>query len=252
MTRTALFLAAIVLSTLVEPHARACSCVGPHLAFLSPTSNAAPTNAHVIVEAPSSGHQTSQFVLRIHNGATIPTTAKLYSEPVITIVELVPTAPLPASTRFEVAWIEPSQHPPTQVVGTFMTATAPDTTAPRLDSLGKQHTRINAVSGGGDCSIAGPWIQFDDFIAQDNRADAQLAFGVWKPNASGVIDTTRQPDVLLFPYERRLSIGQTSLCDPHRFAFSGSTVSLAVAAIDESGNTSRAIRVRADVTKNTP
>jgi hypothetical protein len=29
-------------------------------------------------------------------------------------------------------------------------------------------------------------------------------------------------------------------------------VSLAIAAIDESGNASRAIRVRADVTKNTP
>ena len=251
MKRTALFSAVIAIASL-EPHARACSCVGPHMAFLSPSASAAPTNVRVRIEAPSNNLVVSRFVLRVHNGATIPTTAKTYPESMVTIVELVPNAALPSSTRFEVASIDPSVHPPTTVIGTFTTGTAADTTPPRLDSLGKQRTRLNTNFGGGDCSIQGPWIQLDDFVGQDDRADAPLAFGVWAPNASGVIDTTRQPDALLFPYEKRLSIGQTSLCDPRRFTFSGSTVSLAVAAIDESGNMSRAIRIRADLTKNTP
>jgi hypothetical protein len=237
---------------MIEPHARACSCVGPHLAYLSPSGSAAPTNARVRIKAPSGGLQTSQFVLRVHNGATIPTTVKTYPEQLVTIVELVPNAALPANTRFEVASIDPTVHPPTTVIGTFATGTTADTTAPRLDSLGKQRTRLNTVFGGGDCSIQGPWIEFDDFVAADDRADAHLAFGVWKPNGQGVIDTTRQPDALLFPWEKRLSIGETSLCDPRRFTFAGPTVSLAVAAIDESGNVSRAIRIRADITKNTP
>ena len=253
MKRSALFSAAIAVAVLAKHDgAGACSCVGPHMAFLSPSTSAAPTNARVRIEAPSSNLVTSRFVLRVHNGANVGTTVKTYPEAMVTIVELVPNAALPASTRFEVASIDLSVHPPTTVIGTFMTGTAPDTTAPRLDSLGKQRTRINTRYGGGDCSIAGPWIQLDDFVARDDRADGQLAFGVWSATPAGVIDTTRQPDVLLFPYEHRLSIGQTSLCDPRRFALSGSSISLAVAAIDESGNASRAIRIRADLTKNTP
>ena len=252
MKRIAVFSAAIAIASGARHEASACSCVAPHLAFLSPAAPNAPTNAHVRVEAPSTGLQASRFVLRVHNGATIPTTSKTYPESMISIVELVPSSPLPASTRFEVASIDPSVHPPTTVIGTFTTGTAPDTTPPRLDSLGKQRTRLNAQFGGGNCSIQGPWIELSDFVAKDERADAQLAFGVWAPNASGAIDTTRQPDAILFPYERNVTIGQTSLCDPRRFAFSGSIVSLAVAAIDESGNTSRAIRLRADLTKNTP
>lgn len=251
--RTTLFAAAIAVALVARHEAHACSCVGPHMAFLSPNADVpSPTNVHVRIEAPSPNLVASRFVLRVHNGAVIPTTPKTYPEPAITIVELVPNAALPASTRFEVASIDPSVHPPTTVIGTFTTGTATDTTAPRLDSLGKQRTRLNAFSGGGNCSIPGPWIQFDDFVAQDDRAGSSLAFGVWAPNASGVIDTTRQPDALLFPYEKSLSIGQTSLCDPRRFTFSGNVVSLAVAAIDESGNASRAIRLRADLTKNTP
>ncbi|HEX4515885.1 MAG TPA: hypothetical protein VGH87_10345 [Polyangiaceae bacterium] len=253
MTRKALFSLAIVMGALArQGDVRACSCVGPHLAFLSPSTSAAPTNARVRVMAPSTGFVASQLVLRVHGGAVIATTAKTYPEPIVTIVELVPNALLPASTRFEIASTDPSAHPPTTVIGTFTTGTAADTTAPRLDSLGKQRTRLNANFGGGMCTIAGPWIELEDFVAHDDRADAQLVFGVWAPNASGVIDTTRQPDAILFPYERHLAIGHTSLCDPRRFAFSGSVVSLAVAAFDESGNMSRAIRLRADLTKNTP
>jgi hypothetical protein len=251
MTRTLVFSAVIAIATM-EPHARACSCVGPRLSYVSPSGSAAATNARVRIMAPSYNFQVSRFVLRVHNGAVIATTAKTYPEQRITVVELVPNAPLPASTRFEVASIDPSEHPPTTVIGTFATGTAPDTTAPRLDSLGRQRTRLNTVFGGGDCSIAGPWIEFDDFVVNEDHPSAELAFGVWSPNASGVIDTTRQPDALLFPYEKHLTIGTTSSCDPRRFTFAGSVVTLAVAAFDESGNMSRAIRLRADLTKNTP
>jgi hypothetical protein len=89
-------------------------------------------------------------------------------------------------------------------------------------------------------------------IARDDRADTKLAFGVWSANSAGVIDTTRQPDTLVFPYENRITIGQSSLCDPRTFPLAGSAISLAVAAIDDAGNTSRALRFRADLTHATP
>jgi len=153
--RKALFLAAISIASVARHDARACSCVGPRLVFLSPIdSDAAPLNAHVRIEAPTTNQQTSRFVLRAHGGATVTTTARTYAGTSVTIIELVPSAPLPPSTRFEVATIDPTTHPPTTVIGTFKTGTASDTTAPRLDSLGRQRTRLNQHFGGGDCSTA--------------------------------------------------------------------------------------------------
>jgi hypothetical protein len=252
--RKALFSAAIVIALAARHEARACSCVGPHLSFLSPTNiDAAPTNTHVRIEAPSQNLQVSQFQLRVHDGATIATTAKTYPEAMVTIVELVPSAALPASTRFEVATVDPAAHPPTTVIATFKTGTTADTTAPRLTSLGKQRTRLNATFGGGMCSIAGPWVTFDDFVGADERAGTTLAFAIWNSNASGVVDTSRPYDAIYFAYQHTLSLGQTSLCDPRRFDFHGAgTVSFAIAALDDAGNASAAIRARADLTKNTP
>lgn len=226
--------------------ARACSCMGPHLSFLSPMNvDDAPLNTHVRIESPSMGPQPT-FVLRAHNGADVPVKMQTYPEPAITIVELVPNATLAASTRYEVATIDKSQHPPITVIGTFKTGTTEDKTAPRLDSIGKPRVRLNAHYGGGDCSIKGPWIDLEGVVAHDDRGDGYLAFGVWSAAV------TAKPDTILFSYRGRVSIGQTSLCDPRRFTFTGSVVQLTVAALDDAGNASKAISFRADVTKPTP
>jgi len=239
-------------TTAVDRDVRACSCVGPRLWFLSPrASDDAPRNVHVRVMVPT-GTSTASLLLRVHGGADVPTQTKTYAGSSVTIAELVPTATLAAQTRFEVATFEPTAHPPTTVIGTFKTGATEDTSAPRLDSLGRPRTRINARYGGGDCSIHGPWIELANVAAHDDRGDEKLAFAVWGPDARGRLDTHRAPDTLVFPNNGRISIGQTSLCDTSRFPLSGSAVTLAVAAVDDAGNTSRALTFRADLTRNSP
>jgi hypothetical protein len=244
----------LIAVSVASDDARACSCVGPHFVFLSPMgADSAPVNVHVRLEAPSNAQGAQTFVVRAHGSATAVTVqTRTYAEPSVTIVELVPSASLPALTRFEVATVDPTAHPPTTVIGTFKTGSTADTTAPRFDSIGKQRTRLNTHFGGGDCSIQGPWIALSDLVAHDDRPDGQLAYAVWAADATGTLNTTRGPDTLVFPYNNAISIGQTSLCDPRRFTFRGSVVTLAVAAVDESGNTSRSIRIRADLTHDTP
>ena len=244
---------AVATALFVPRDSRACSCVGPHMTFLSPVSDAAPTSSHVRIDAPTGNLSLSKLVLRVHDGSAVAVQARTI--PVgsyVTLVELVPTSALAANTRFEVATVEPNAHPPVTVIGTFKTGSAVDTTAPKLDSLGHQGTRLNARWGGGDCSIQGPWITLSHYVAHDERTNAQLAFGIWAPDRGGRIDTSKPPDTIVFPRQDTLAIGQTSLCDPHSFPLSGNSVTLAVAAIDESGNASRALRFHADLTHDAP
>jgi hypothetical protein len=259
MTRSAsprvLLLATAAVTTMLPgADSRACSCVGPELAFLSPAqSDAAPLNVHVRLQAPTGGVAGQSFVLRVHGGAPVATQARTFPGPAVTLVELVPAAALAPVTRYEVATVDATKHPATTVIGTFKTGAAADTTAPRLDRVGTVHTHLNTHFGGGDCSIQGPWITLSGTVARDpDRPDAQLAFGVWKVDKGGRLDTTRPPDALVFPYQDTIAIGQTSLCDVRRFAFDAPVVTLGIAAIDESGNTSRPARIRADVTRSTP
>lgn len=237
-----------------ENVAHACSCMGPHLTFLSPMrTEAAPRNTHIRLEVPT--HQaTTPFVVRAHRGAAVATRSEVIAGPELTTVELVPLTALAAETRYEIALIDPNKHPSTTVIGTFKTGTDTDTTPPRLDSLGqvRNHLNIGHV-GGGSCSIRGPWITVSGFVAQDpGRPEAALAFAVWKPDPQGRLDTKRAPDALLFPYRGQASIGQTSLCDPHAFVFHGATADLALAMVDEAGNRSATKRVRVDVTRPSP
>jgi hypothetical protein len=245
--------AALAAGAVDAGDARACSCVGPRLAFLSPLgADAAPVNVHVRLEAPTGGFRASSLVLRAHGGANVATSVHTYPGRMVTIVELVPAAPLPATTRFEVATVDPAAHPPVTVIGTFKTGTAADTKAPTLRGIGRPRTRLNTRYGGGDCSIRGPWIVLEGVDARDDRPDGKLVYGVWAPDAAGRLDTHRAPDTLVFPYQNRITIGQASQCDMRTFPFKGQVVTLAVAAIDESGNTSRAVQFRADLRHNTP
>jgi hypothetical protein len=228
--------------------------VGPELRFLTPANDdAAPLNVHARIEAPTGGFAARSFVLRAHDGASVPALLRSTPGPEVTIAELVPTTPLAPLTRYEVATVDATKHPATIVIGTFKTGTSADTKAPRLERVGRPRTTLNTRFGGGDCSIQGPWITLDGVVARDpDRAGAQLAYGVWQADKGGKLDTTRPPDALVFPRGDALAIGQTSLCDVHVFAFDAPVVSLAIAAIDESGNASAPTRLHADVTRSTP
>jgi hypothetical protein len=252
---------ALALAIALPAHERgaaACSCMGPSLAFLTPSGDAVSRNAIVRIEVPTSSAgagaaQASSIVLREHGGAPVATRDASVPGAEVTLHQITPNDPLKADTRYEIAIVEPTKHPPTTVVGTFKTGSAIDNAPPRLDSIGAKYTHINTHFGGGDCSIRGPWITLTGVAASDpGRADAQLAFGVWQADASGKLDTKRMPDAFVFPYQNALTIGQSSLCSVHQFAFNASVVTLAVAAFDESGNASRPITFRADVTRNGP
>jgi hypothetical protein len=242
----------LLAATIASHDAFACSCRGPQLAFLSPWNcDDAPLNVHVWFEAPT-GPSTPSLVLRAHRGADVATQVRTYPDTYVTYVEMIPAAPLFPLTRYEVATVNAASHPPVTVLGTFKTASAMDTTPPRFNAIGHQRTRINAVYGGGDCSIQGPWIELGDLTVHDDWPDAQLLYGIWSADASGNVNTQRQPDAIAFPYGGVVKIGQSSLCDPSRYALKGPVVTFAIAAFDEAGNASRPIRVRADVTRNTP
>jgi hypothetical protein len=237
------FLFAVVMLT--PRDTSACTCAGSFLLYDGPSSDEAPTNTHVRLE----GSYQGTLVLRAHGGGDVPTRVRLIGG----LTELVPTQDLAPNTRYEVAIVNPGSHPPAHVFGTFKTGTARDTTAPQLDSLGHQGTHLNLHAIGSACQVRGPWISLTGFAAHDERPNAELAFGVWSADANGKIDTVnRSPDALLFAYSGTITIGQASACDFHAFAFNGSVVSLAVAAIDEAGNVSRGIRFRADLSRDAP
>jgi hypothetical protein len=211
---------------------------------------AAPTNTHLRIEGPT-GMATGNIVLRARGGAQVPIQlVRTMVTGMVTLVELFPSSALLPRTRFEVATIDPTAHPSTIVFGNFTTGDRDDTTPPQFDSIGHQRTRINAQWGFGDCSIHGPWVELADLVVRD-RADAQLVYGLWNPDASGTLSTQRSPDAVLIPFRGVVTIGQSSLCDMQP-PLKGPVVTFAVAAIDEAGNVSQPIRVRADVTRNTP
>lgn len=244
---------AVAAAGLVAHDARACSCVGPRMAMLTPVrAQAAPLNTRVRLEVP---HQAKpSFVLRAHRGAAVPTSVTVLSGAELDTVELTPTAPLTRETRYEVAIVDPSAVPSTTVVGTFTTGTTTDTVAPKVKSYGTAKTRMNLGHvGGGMCSIRGPWVEIEGLSVEDpGRPDAELAYAIWGPDSTGKLDTKGPPTTIYRAHEGRLFIGRTSLCDPREFPLSGPRVTLAVAAVDESGNRGPERRFTLDLTRPTP
>jgi hypothetical protein len=237
--------------------AGACSCAGPKLTLLSPERvDDAPLNARVRVEAPvRQGGASGKIVLRAVGGAAIAATARSFSPGgAVEITELVPQAPLAASTRYEVALVDPEQYPSTIVFGTFRTGTATDTKAPRLDRVGAASAHRSKRPGGGSCQVPGPWVVIEGVGASDpGRAGAQLAFGVWLGDASGGVDASKPPTAIVTAFRGALHVGRTSLCDPRDFPLpKGKSVWLGVAAIDEAGNASAVRRVRVDLAGGGP
>lgn len=227
----------------------ACSCMGPSAQIVGPDRvDDAALNARVRFEVPY-GASTSDAVLRVHEGPKVDTTSRTFVDGSLTFVELSPTKLLAPSTRYEVAVVDPSKFPSTTVLGTFKTGTTSDTVAPKLDALGTAVARGNNVAGGGDCRIQGPWIEVGPVRVSDpGRPDAKLLFAVWAGDAAGNVDTSKPPTSFVVVHEGRITIGRRSLCDLHDFPIPSTPfASLAIAAVDESGNTSAIHRARVDL-----
>lgn len=237
---------------LVVSDAGACSCMPPEAWLLSPqTSEPVPANAKVRVQMPEyRATPRSQLVLRVHGGANVDTKARKVDGRSLAVVELTPSAPLVADTRYEVVVIDAERHPPNHVLGTFKTgaAIASDTTSPRIDKMGA----VIAEKSGqlrSSCSVPGPWIVASDMAASDpGRPNAQLVWGVWLGDNAGNVDATKPPTRIIRPDGPLLFIGQGSACDFRDFPIpSTPSVWLGIAAIDEAGNQSALKKVKVDL-----
>lgn len=251
MLKRSLVLGGAIGLGLMELHdARACSCRGPQSAIVGPDRvDDAALNSRIRLVAPNNTYGNPpparpSALLRVSDsGAKADVTERGWVDGTQFFIELTPTKPLAANTRYEVAVVsgDPTAFPRTTVLSTFKTGTTSDTTPPALGSVGTPVAKGNAHAGGGDCSITGPWIEITPISAKDpGRPNAKLMYGVWAADAAGNLDTSKPPVALVTPYNDILTVGKRSLCDPHDFPIPAKAPSMqiAIAAIDESGNAS--------------
>lgn len=249
-----LLAASVLTAFFTSRDVRACSCGGPPWLLVSPwRSDTAPLNAHVLIEAPTAELDTRLLVLRPHGATTaVAVQLRTYPDALVTYVELIPTAPLAPATRFEVAAVDPTAHPPVTVIGTFKTATSMDLSPPQLDGIGRRATHINPQANGAACEVQGPWIELSQLAVHDDWPNAELLYGVWWADARGNVTTQRVPDTIVFPDRGVITLGRASLCSVARYPLKGPIVTFAIAAMDEAGNISRPIHVSVDVTRASP
>jgi hypothetical protein len=155
----------------------------------------------------------------------------------VDVIELVPQAPLVPATRYEVAILDPSQHPGTLVFGTFRTGAGTDNGPPVVKNGGAATAHRN-VQLRTSCSIPGPWIDVRGVAAEDpGRPKAQILWGVWTRDAAGKFDASRPPATILTPWQDMVTIGRRSGCDPRSFPLpAAGPFTFAVAPLDEAGN----------------
>jgi hypothetical protein len=256
MVRKGLVVAgALALGLVRIEDARACSCMGPHDTFVGPAGDDVPIGAVVRVAVPTrSSHAPAAVVVGEVGGSKVDAGVRSWPDGQLTVIELRPTARLKPTTRYEVAVVDPKAYPSTRVFGTFQTGAGEDRTAPKLDAIGTAVAKVNAHPNGGSCGIAGPWIEIGPVHAEDpGRPNAQLMFAVWAADAAGHIDTAKPPQALVQPYQGTITLGRSSLCDPHDFPIPKAPfLALAIAAIDESGNLSPARKLRVDLRSAVP
>ena len=224
--------------------AQACSCSAPRPHMLSPMREGkAPLNARVRVVVPT--YLSGQLALRKHDGADV--SVKRIDSPLQSSahVELVPDKPLDADTRYDVAFVNPKEHPSTYIFGTFVTGNALDTTAPVAPKIGKAVVNAHRSSMMTSCAVHTPWVQVPSSGARDpDRDDARLLHAVWMSNSRGVVDLNAPPTAYLVENDGKIKLGRTSYCDPDEFPLPmAGSVTLSIAAIDEAGNRSAVQRV---------
>lgn len=230
-----------------DGRAGACSCASPKATLLSPAGEQpAPVTARVRVLLPTPRAAGATLSLRTPGAPTVAASATSRAMGDVELVELTPTAPLAPDTRYEVLLRTPGEYPSTFVFGTFRTGAERDVKAPRLDALGAVSARANPGAMSSMCQSGDTVISFEGVHVSDpDRDGAGVAVGVWIADPSGRVDTKALPSFLSAPREGHLQVGRSSICDPRAFALPRApSVTLGVAAVDESGNTSAVRLVR--------
>jgi hypothetical protein len=239
----------ISLGLLLFPRdAAACSCVPPEPQLLSPErSVAAPLNTKIVVLVPS--HLAGRLELA-RVGAKTKISAREQRRVLGDVIqlEISPASPLEPGARYSVSWVDPSESPSTLVFGSFKTADMRDDKPPSLAKLGTATPYRLRNPMGSMCQTAHPWVEISAVEGSDpGRAQARLLYAVWVDDGTGKLNTKLPPSALL-PLDEKgvLRIGNASLCTPLKFPFPNrpQQLVLAIAAVDEAGNTSPARSVR--------
>lgn len=234
----------LVTAAVVTHDAGACSCAGPQASLVSPEHvEDAPLNTRVRLELPSNGVEGATMIFRAHGTTTnVKTTERKMPLGSVNIVELIPAAPLAPETRYEIGFTDPSKHPATHILGSFKTGTAADNTAPKIDKIGAvEAVKPSQMYGGGSCSVSGPWVQVSDLTSSDGARNAtEVNYAIWVADAAGVIDEKKTPTAIFKNTWSTLSLGPSSICDPHTFPYpkAGGSMTIGIAAVDLAGNIS--------------
>jgi hypothetical protein len=238
---------ALALAALLDRGARACSCFGPRPALVSPgPDHPAPVTSRVRALVPIHRAAGATVVLRPPGGAPVAVATASRSMGGVDLVELTPSAPLAPDTRYEIALHSPGQYPSTFVFGTFRTGATRDVKAPRIDAIGVAGAHANPGAMSSMCQSADTVVTLDGISVSDpDRDGAEIALGVWIADAAGRVDTKKLPVYWAVPKNGHVQLGRTSICDPRELPLPNApAVTLGVAAIDESGNTSPVKLVR--------
>ncbi len=223
-----------------ESDVRACSCVGPQVSLLSPAAGSAPaTTTHVRILAPS--RSGGAFVLREPGGGPIAARITRSGMGSVDLVELAPEAALAPGTRYEIAHVVPERYPSTYVFGTFRTGAAADAQAPRIDALGAVTAQQNTNAMSSACQSGAPRVLVEGLRVSDPGGDpSRLLLAAWLEDASGKVDVKRSPAFVTGIGDGgRAVLGNVSICDPRSLALpKAPSVKVALAVVDESGNTS--------------
>jgi len=224
---------------LLSHDANACSCSPPRPKMLSPArlSNA-PVNTHVRIVLPKYLKGTLAF--RKHQGADVPFQRIDSSNQYMPDVEIVPNGRLEPNTRYEVALVNPEEHPSTFVFGTFMTGSDIDSVAPTNPKITRTVVNAHRSSAMTSCAVNTPWAQIFLNKSEDpEHTDVPVLYAVWAATGKNKIDLNGPPIAFVEEKDGKLKLGRTSYCDPDHFPLpKNGSVSLAIAAVDQAGNRS--------------
>lgn len=216
-----LALTVIAIATVAAPRAEAICGALPDVHVTPFGDGVAPLNTHVWISldatwrtidlscarAPSARDCAKgdfDLVLRAAPTKGVPaddvaTTRRELRSAAIATVELLPAAPLRARTRYEVWYVESHGATRPRVVGTFVTGTATDLTAPTWSGITKAARNV-PVQVPGQRALVVPLECGSDGVdvevrapADDLTPDAQMRFVMWIEDANAKIDYARAP-----------------------------------------------------------
>jgi hypothetical protein len=194
--RVAYLLTAVAAALACPEHAAATICVSAAVMWPAPLAPAA-IDSHVWLTLASDwdSGEGRELVLRSARvtgapAVTIPVLRRDTPGHRETTIELAPSVPLVANTRYEVWMVGPSHAGPPRFVSTFKTSAARDRLAPAWSGRVALERYFDPARRPGTIDVSLPsartlWLT-TDLATDDNDPAAPVLFGLWLADASGV------------------------------------------------------------------